>query len=40
VHDGLDTKDSGEQSFTHSDHERHASILIILNDTLRYTLRI
>jgi hypothetical protein len=38
--DGLDPEHPGEWSFTHSDHRGHASILIILLDMLRYTLRI
>jgi hypothetical protein len=36
----LDAQNSDDRSFTHSDHPGHRSILIILFDILRYTLRI
>ena len=37
---GLDPEHPGQRSFTHSDHLSQCSILIILLDILRYTLRI
>ena len=37
---GLDAEHPGERRFTHSDHLGRTCILLILTDTLRYTLRI
>jgi hypothetical protein len=40
VDGGLDPEHPVERSFTHSDHQGLARMLIILRDMLRYTLRI
>jgi len=37
---GLDPERPGQRRFTHSDHVGRTRILLILTDTLRYTLRI